>query len=87
MDDAKLVLIQSRVDEMHSDIKEVKGILTELVKQGAVHNHVLTEHERRSTNLETRIIPIEKAYHRGLGMVALLVFAASLLSVLPKLFH
>lgn len=39
---------------MESDIKEIKAHVIELVKQGAVHNTLLQEHERRSIALEKR---------------------------------
>lgn len=51
-----------RLDEIHKDVKEVREQLIELIKQGAIHNSVLTEHERRSTNLEARLLPIESWY-------------------------
>jgi len=44
---------------LHADIVEIKGHVIELVKQGAVNNQTLIEHERRSTNLEERFKPIE----------------------------
>lgn len=51
--------MSDRIDILHQDIKEIKEHVIELVKQGAIHNQVLIEHERRSTNLETRIKPLE----------------------------
>jgi len=45
--------------EIKADVKEVKIQVLELVRQGAVANTTLIEHERRSTNLETRVKPIE----------------------------
>lgn len=48
------------MDELKSDVKEIKSFVVELVKQGAIHNTILKEHERRSTNLETRMVPIEQ---------------------------
>lgn len=47
------------MEELKADIKEIKVFVIELVKQGAIHNTVLAEHEKRSTSLETRIVPIE----------------------------
>jgi hypothetical protein len=46
-------------DEILSRLDTLNEKLDELVKQGVIHNHVLTEHERRSTNLETRFMPVE----------------------------
>lgn len=47
------------MEELKVDIKEIKVFVIELVKQGAIHNTILAEHEKRSTSLETRIVPIE----------------------------
>lgn len=48
------------MDDIKKDLKEIKVTLVELVKEGAVHNHLLREHERRSLALEAKISPIEK---------------------------
>jgi hypothetical protein len=47
------------MDELKSDIRDIKEHVVELVRQGAVHNQILQEHEKRSTNLEARFAPIE----------------------------
>lgn len=54
--------MEDLLKEIRTDLKEVKAEVLELVKQGAIHNQILYEHERRSTNLETRIIPIEDSH-------------------------
>lgn len=48
--------------EIKADVKEIKGLVIQLVAQGAVHNEILSTHEKRSTNLEDRFEPIEKDY-------------------------
>lgn len=48
------------MDDVKRDVKEIKEHVVELVKQGAVHNHLLKEHERRSLALEARLGPVEK---------------------------
>lgn len=50
------------MDEIRNDVKEMKRMLVELVKQGAIHNEVLTQHEKRSTQLEERFKPIEQSW-------------------------
>lgn len=50
------------MDELKQDVKEIKVFVIELVKQGAIHNTILAEHEKRSTQLETRLTPIEADY-------------------------
>jgi hypothetical protein len=69
---------------MQDDIKEIKQDVKELVKQGAVHNQLLLEHERRSIALETaqkeleaKIEPIQKHVNlvsillKGLGAISI----------------
>lgn len=62
------------MDEIKQDVKEMKGHLIELLKQGAVHNHLLKEHEARSVALQqlvlmhkreadNRLVPIERTVH------------------------
>jgi hypothetical protein len=51
--------MDDRFDMLHADVKEIKSFVIELVKQGAIHNQTLIEHERRSTNLEERFKPLE----------------------------
>ncbi len=45
-----------------SILHEVRADVKELVKQGAVHNELLRQHEQRSTQLENRMIPLEGDY-------------------------
>ncbi len=66
--------MEAQINRLLGDTKEIKDQLSELIKQGAVHNHILAEHEKRSTQLETRMTPIEddlkfrlKAYSLLLG--------------------
>lgn len=45
---------------LHEDLLEVKSHLIDLVKQGAINTQTLVEHERRSTNMEQRLFPLEE---------------------------
>jgi hypothetical protein len=51
------------MDKLHSDVlsklESIDDKINTLIKQGAIHNHILAEHEKRSTQLETRLTPIE----------------------------
>jgi hypothetical protein len=47
---------------IHEDVKDIKILVLDLVKQGAINTTTLVEHERRSTNLEARIKPLEDEY-------------------------
>ena len=62
--------------EVARDVREIKDQILELVKQGAVMNQTLIEHERRSTNLEQRLKPIEDT-HVFLGKFAGVVITLS----------
>lgn len=75
-----------RVDELLVRIKDLSSDIKELIKQGAIQNEVLKEHEKRSTQLEHRVDPLEKdkefrakLYSTILGLGAL---AAAVLSIL-----
>lgn len=66
------------------DLKEIKQDIKELVRQGAIHNTLLQEHERRSIALEKRqdaydisLQPI-KAHVQFINMVLKSVGALSL---------
>lgn len=79
------------VREIHADIKLMRGQLVELIKQGAVHNQILLEHEKRSTALETRLAPIEETHHfmtkfsGVVGVISVVLgLCISFLSLLPK---
>lgn len=50
------------MDELRQDVKEIKTFVIDLVKQGAIHNQILQEHEKRSTQLEIRLTPLENDY-------------------------
>lgn len=51
--------MEDLVKELARDLRDVKQNTLELVKQGAVHNSLLKEHERRSIALE-QLVHIEK---------------------------
>ncbi len=48
--------------DWQSDIKELKQDVKELLKSSAIHNQILSEHEKRSRHLEERFQPIEQIY-------------------------
>jgi hypothetical protein len=86
------------VDELHADLKELKADVKELVKQGAIHNVLLKEHEARSLALQveqklqaSRLSPLEKQYdltriiYGALGSLALAALAKLMLSALHLL--
>lgn len=74
------------LDELLMRVKDISVDIRDLVKQGAVHNEILKEHEKRSTQLERRVDPLEKdavfrskLYSTILGLGAL---SAAILSIL-----
>lgn len=75
--------------ELKQDVKEIKGFVLDLVKQGAVHNQILQEHEKRSTQLETRLTPIETDYifrHKLFSVVLSVVGIAGSILAIAKTF-
>lgn len=64
------------------DTKDIKACLIELVKQSAVHNTLLKEHERRSTLLEEQFKPIQA--HVTLVQRILYVLAAIFIAVISQ---
>lgn len=73
------------LDILHEDVKEIKAHVIELVKQGAIHNQVLIEHERRSTNLETRIKPLESDYQFVAKACKAVIILGGLIGVLKTI--
>lgn len=72
-----------------TEVKEIKSLTMELVRQGAVHNHVLVEHHKRSTMLEERVKPLEsdlqfrqRLYVLVMGSSGLLAVAAFVVAIL-----
>lgn len=57
-----MIRVESDIQEIKGDLKEVKTAVGSMLREMAVNNHILAEHERRSTNLETRMEPIEDSY-------------------------
>lgn len=72
------------LQEVRLDVKEIKGQVVELVKQGAINTVVLQEHERRSTNLESRLKPIERIYFFCTIGGSLSLFVLALVKVLYR---
>lgn len=78
--------MEELVREMSRDIKEVRNQLIELVKNQAVMNQCLIEHERRSTNLEIRVDPLEKDYSFRTKLFSIFVGCGGL-AVLSQVSH
>lgn len=73
--------MQEDITEIKSDVKEIKTKVGEILVSQAVHNQILEEHHKRSTNLEERIKPLEISFWGGLGVA----FIIGLLSGLKQL--
>jgi|688.fasta_scaffold448741_2 hypothetical protein len=50
----------TKIAEMHEDIKEIRGDVKELIVRQAEHNVILKQHEQRSTTLEAQVSLKEK---------------------------
>lgn len=76
-------------ERVYVELKELKALVLELVKQGAVHNKILSDHEQRSTQLEGRVVPLEndlvfrhKLYTLIMGSSGLLAIISIILTLL-----
>lgn len=47
------------MDEIRQDVRDIKGHVIKLVEQGARHNAILEEHQKRSTTLEAIVLPLQ----------------------------
>lgn len=70
------------MDEIKQDVKDIKAAVGELVKQGAIHNHILAEHEKRSTLLEERVKPLENDLQFRTKLTAVLTGGSGALAVI-----
>lgn len=77
-------MLNETLHEIKTDMKEVRKDIQELVKQGAIMNETLIEHERRSTNLETRVKPLEDIHIFFSKAGAVILFLGSILSILYR---
>lgn len=78
------------IKEVKADVKEIKIEVLKLVTQGAVHNELLKEHERRSLALENKTELLEKPVIRHeqifkfLGAGAVLILGELAVKLLLK---
>ena len=79
-------------EQIKADLAEIKADVKELVKQGAIHNHMLSQLDSRSTKVEARVGPLEDDYKfrqklRNIllgsgGIVTIIAVGISLISLL-----
>lgn len=76
------------MDEIKQDVKEIKTAVGALVTQGAIHNHLLREHEARSLALaqglkvqEARVTPLEDDFKFRQKLYVLIMGGSGLLAV------
>lgn len=86
------------MEDIKRDVREIKETTIELLKQSAVHNELLREHERRSIALEqsvnltrnemnTRLRPIEthvSVVSKVLGFTAAVILAVLVQIIIRK---
>lgn len=84
--------MDNKLNEISSDVKEIKSVVNRLSEQAAVHNHILNEHHKRSTNLEQSVKPLQldyafrtKLWSIFLGSSGLTALAAIVIAVLSYL--
>ena len=66
------------MQDIKADLKAIKLLCNDIGTKQAVHTEVLNRHERRSTNLEGRMLPIEKHVAMFSGVGKALIIAASI---------
>lgn len=73
MDDTSTKLIITRLEEVHTDVKECREKLNEIEKLDAVQNQQLAEHMRRTEASEKRLDKVEefKWYFAGISAIIL----------------
>ena len=71
------------MEHISQDVKEIKGLVIDLVKQGATHNELLRQHEARSLALQkgqelldVRFKPVETHIH-GINIFLKLIGAVA----------
>ena len=67
--------------EMRADIKEIKQDVKTLTVGQGVDHEILKEHERRSTNLEARVKPLEDGYKIVVAFLGLITILASITEI------
>lgn len=80
--------MQKDIDEIKSDVKEIKNQVIELVAETRVHNHILNEHHKRSTNLENRLEPVEdhvKFINKSIKVFGTICAASGLITIILQL--
>ncbi len=75
-------MFEDLLSQIHADIKDIKAQTLDLVKQGAVANQILLEHEKRSTQLESRVDPLEKDYFFRHRLFTLILGGGGLIGLL-----
>lgn len=70
---------------IHEDIREIKAHVIKLVELSAVHNHILAEHEKRSTSLEIRVVPLEKDHYLRQKLVTIIFSSGGVLALIAAL--
>ena len=76
--------------KLSADLKEVKLQLIELIKICSAMSEIVKEHERRSTNLEARIVPIEGSYVFAMKLMSAIITLGAIatsIMVIKSLLH
>lgn len=58
--EGRLTLLAEKINDIAITVKELKQLQMEQMKSDIVDHQILLDHERRSTQLETRILPLEQ---------------------------
>ena len=86
--EGRFASMEAKVSAIAADVRELKDLQLAQMRSDAVDHHILLEHERRSTQLEGRMLPLErtaefnsKVWSITMGSSGFLAVAAILVSV------
>lgn len=72
--------------EVRQDVKDVKDSVLKVTVQQAVDHTILKDHERRSTNLEERVKPLEDMANFVRWLIAALVALGAIMELYKLIF-
>ena len=58
--EGRLANLAEKINDIALTVKELKQLQMEQMKADTVDHHILLEHEKRSTQLEGRMLPLEQ---------------------------
>lgn len=82
--------LTDQLNRIEKNVEEIRERSIQMYAAQKVHNHILKEHERRSTMLEEKIIPIEDhvkfmtTLFRGTTVLGVISLAIGIIAVISR---